>query len=248
MIAACTVIKDEVDVIDASVRHILSQGVDHVWVSDCQSTDGTREVLAEIDEVTVIDTPIPFYWAYQGDYIVSAANLAHEAGADWIIPFDADEWWTGTDGRTIAQALSTCSAPQASAEIWQYLDFDHRQMVPYPWTKISFRWRRGVYLWAGNHGVNGVEGPIVDGLLRVHELKFRGYDHYIEKCLDKFKVWWDPAHQFQPGANGAALVVNGEDRVIEPTDKLMEDLNAAWGAISGAVTISTPIPSEFRPS
>ena len=247
MIAGCTVVKDEVDVIGACVQNLLAQGVDHVWVSDCQSTDGTREVLAEIDGVTVIDTEIPFYWAFQGKYIVNAANQAHEAGADWIIPFDADEWWTGTHGRTIAETLGSTQANLTHAEILQYADFDHRCLVPYLWMKVAFRWRPGVTLWAGNHGVDGVEGTAALDLLTVHELKYRGYEHFMRKCLLKFEVWWAPGQQFQPGANGAALVVNGEGGVVEPTEKLLDDLNAAWSAISAAEVADEPIPSAFRP-
>lgn len=247
MIAGCTVVKDEVDMIGAVVRHMLSQGADHVWVSDCQSTDGTREVLSEIDGVDVIDNEVPFYWAFQGEYIKRVADLAHEAGADWIVPFDADEYWTGTHGRTVAEALTQCGANRVHAEILQYADFDHRQIVPYPWTKVAFRWRPGLYLWAGNHGVNGVEGEPVGDTLVVHELKWRGYEHFVEKMHVKLRVAWAPGEPYQPGSLGAGLVVQGKGEVLVPTEQLLGDLAEHWRLINAPETVNEPIPSEFRP-
>src|ERR1039458_8819709 len=126
MIAAVTTVKNESCIIGCTVRNMLEQGVDHVWVMDWGSTDGTQDVLRDIGHVSVLTGNGTFYWSQQPDYIYMMSNMAGEAGADWVIPFDADEYWAGmwngTRRPTIAESLSLVTESHVYAPIVQYPD------------------------------------------------------------------------------------------------------------------------------
>jgi hypothetical protein len=87
-------VRNEADVIRLSLLHQLALGLDRILIIDNGSTDGTVEVL----ECLSRDDP-RIQWHPEPDpYQQSAAltALAREAlrqGADWVVPFDADEFW-----------------------------------------------------------------------------------------------------------------------------------------------------------
>lgn len=101
-VCAVMLVKDEADVIEATVRHLLTQ-VDYVIVADNLSTDGTRDVLKSIrDDVgerrmLVRDDDEPGY--YQARKTTALAQIAYEAGFEWVVPCDADEVWHSAFGR-----------------------------------------------------------------------------------------------------------------------------------------------------
>lgn len=246
MIAGVIQVKDEIDIIDCTVGHMLAQGVDHIWAMDWESSDGTREALEAFADVTVMDgSPLPFYWAHQGNYNTRLGNMAHSCGADWIIPFDADEYWTGTHGRTVKEALESVTADRVQAQILQYADFDHRSLREYPWTKVAYRYRDDAVIVAGNHFVTGGIGPADEDALTVHELKFRDFAQFERKI--RRRVPWDENNNGQPGAPGDSpgMVIGGTQTVyadqFTPTE-----LADHWLWLQSE-TEACSIPSEFRP-
>ena len=44
-LVAVTMVRDEEDIVDWTIQHLLDQGVDHIIVADNMSTDGTWEWL-----------------------------------------------------------------------------------------------------------------------------------------------------------------------------------------------------------
>src|SRR5690242_16616279 len=92
---AVAMVKDEADIVADTVEATLRE-VDAMIVADNGSTDGTREILADLP-VTVIDDPDPAY--YQSVKMTELAAQAADAGADWVLPIDADERWYSPHGR-----------------------------------------------------------------------------------------------------------------------------------------------------
>jgi glycosyltransferase involved in cell wall biosynthesis len=187
-------VKDEADVIASTVEHMIRQ-VDGVIVSDNGSTDGTREILNGL-KCVVLDDPDPAY--YQSAKTTQLAHLAaKEYGADWIVPFDADEWWVSPHGR-IADVLEAI-APQwlaASAPIYNHVatgkDKDDRDPVkrmpwrqgaPLPLPKVACRWREDLVIEQGNHGAYYDGGAtVIPGQLVVRHFPYRSAEQFVRKA------------------------------------------------------------------
>ena len=78
-------VKNEADIIEHTVRHLLSQGVDHVLVADNLSTDSTADVLASLSAelpIHVAKDRDPAH--YQALKMGLLADAARRAGADWV--------------------------------------------------------------------------------------------------------------------------------------------------------------------
>lgn len=104
--AAVMLVRDEADIIEATLRHLLTQ-VDEILIFDNMSADGTREILdaleAETGLVHAFDDPDVGY--YQSQKTTALARLALERGHRWVVPNDADEVWYVPDGRTLSAFL-----------------------------------------------------------------------------------------------------------------------------------------------
>ncbi len=185
---AITMCKDEVDVIEGSITRMLSQ-VDTVIVADNGSTDGTREILEGLP-IELVDDPEVGY--YQSQKMSALAAKAAEQGADFVIPFDADEVWLSPHGR-IGDVLARCEEVAAPAPIFNYVAAADDDPALPPLERI--RWRRRealglpkvacraalpVTIEQGNHGAHYPSG-VAHGLLEVHHFPYRSEDQFLSK-------------------------------------------------------------------
>lgn len=195
-VAAVSMVKDEADLIGAAVRHMIDQ-VDLVIVADNGSTDGTRDELSDLARaypgwLEVVDEPRAAY--LQAETMNRLAERA--AGADWIVPFDADERW---------EAVSSCcvsSLLDGLPEAVQIVAAETYDVVPAPgaepwggpllhrpgslWElpghgKVAYRPGSGRRLVQGSHAVEGLATPSPDGSLRVLHLPFRSLEQARRK-------------------------------------------------------------------
>lgn len=188
-----SMVRDEADVIEATVRHMASQ-VDRLIVADNGSVDGTTEILhALADELPlhVVDDPEVGY--YQSRKItVLAARAGHE-GAAWVVPFDADEAWYSPHGRIADVLAEHHLASIAAAELYDHVptgqdtaDGDHldritwrrREAAALP--KVAVRPYPRVNIHQGNHGADF--GGRVDGLLVVRHYPYRSTEQFVSKA------------------------------------------------------------------
>lgn len=99
-------VKNEADIIEANIRTHASFGVDAFVVMDNDSSDGTREILAQLQnefEITVIDET-GFY--QQKKFMTKLAFVAKKKyNPDWIINNDADEFWIPDNGCSLKEHL-----------------------------------------------------------------------------------------------------------------------------------------------
>ncbi|SES39278.1 Glycosyl transferase family 2 [Tranquillimonas rosea] len=102
------VVRDEADIIADMLHWHLRHGVSHVIAMDNGSGDGTREILGDFAAMgclTCLDQPDETY--RQDLWMSQMAAMARDRfGADWVIPSDADEFWTPPAGTDLPGALA----------------------------------------------------------------------------------------------------------------------------------------------
>lgn len=200
-VVAVSMVRDEADVIGSTVRHMLDQ-VDAVIVADNMSTDDTRLVLDSIAETTsrlfVVDDLEPAY--RQSDKTTALAHHArYHFGADWIVPFDADEWWYSSFFPRIDDALDDTDPAYdiVPAELYDHvataLDngevdpirrIGWRRRTPLSLPKVAARWKPGLVIEAGNHKAHYTDeawkpwGPTA---LVVRHFPYRSVEQLVRK-------------------------------------------------------------------
>ena len=113
-------VRNEPDIVRLSVLHHLRTGVDHVLLVDNRSSDETREVVEELGCGSRVTA-----WRDESEWHQEAmfTELAREAfrlGADWVVPFDADEFWVAP-GTSLRVLLSTTDAGALEAPVVNFV-------------------------------------------------------------------------------------------------------------------------------
>ncbi len=190
-------VKNEADVIEGTLRHMADE-VDCLLVADNGSTDGTREILDQLElelRLTVVDDLDPAY--YQSAKMTRLAERAAANGATWIVPFDADELWTHPVGR-IREMLPMISswANVLNAQLFNhwctaidtgdpdpFRSMVWRQREPGALGKVAFKWEPGAVIEQGNHGVFLPGGMVVSDVLRISHFPYRSTEQFIRKAI-----------------------------------------------------------------
>lgn len=125
------VVRNAQDLLSVNLHHHRAQGVDRFLVYEHASTDGTREVLAELAaagdvEWSSVDGPYRIE-----EWINELAIEAYVQGADWVLQIDADEFWTAGPGRTMAGCLASTSAAGLRARMLTFVQ-QHDQLESTP--------------------------------------------------------------------------------------------------------------------
>lgn len=156
---AVGMVRDEADIIGAVIDRLRPE-VDAIIVADNGSTDETRAVL-EARDVELVDDPVRGY--YQAQKMSELAAKAADAGADWVVPFDADEVWYSPHGRladflalipqtiVVAPWLEHVCTPADGDSGDPIVDRPYRRPLPHTLPKVAARARAPVSLVQGNH-------------------------------------------------------------------------------------------------
>lgn len=174
---AISIVKNEADIVRQSVLHQLNQGVDGVLIADNQSSDDTREILYDLALEHPVFVALDTWSAFdQAVKTTLLANAARRAGAEWIVPFDADEFWFAP-GALVADHLRAEPAQVVRAQIHNFFPFtdgpvtverDYRfDLTPHALGKVAFRSHPLAFVGSGNHGVHR-GGQTVEGLRIAH--------------------------------------------------------------------------------
>ena len=200
-VVAVTMVRDEADVIGSTVAHMLAQ-VDAVVVADNLSDDETPDVLAELkaehgDRLVVVDDDDPAY--EQSRKMTHLARFGAEwFEAEWVVPFDADEWWYSPHHDRLADALATVAARWhvVPAELFDHvatgLDPDEvnpvrrlgwRRRAPGPLPKVAARYRPDLVIEQGNHGAHYEEfqPAAIPPALIVRHFPYRSVEQFVRK-------------------------------------------------------------------
>lgn len=168
---AVAMVRNEGDIIATTVRHLLDQDVARVLVVDNGSTDDTVEVMRAVEDPRLLigfDRE-PGY--YQAAKMTELAKWAGQHGADWVVPFDADELWTAP-GATVGSHLLTCPAAVARSDIHNAFKSGEPEQWRVernadPMRKVAFRPHLLATLDTGNHWVSR-PGDVCTGLALLH--------------------------------------------------------------------------------
>lgn len=196
-VVAVTMVKDEVDIVARTVGHIATQ-VDHVIVADNMSTDGTRQVLdnlaRDIDLTVVDDNEVGYHQSKKMTELAFQARVNH--GAEWIVPFDADEWWYSPFGRigdildglakqwlvmeaTLYDHVATGEDPAAPDPIER---LGWRRAKPGAMPKVACRWREDLTINMGNHSASYIGGATkFESQLVIRHFPYRSVEQLIGK-------------------------------------------------------------------
>ena len=229
-VIALAVVKDEADIIEATIRHTIAQGPDVVVVHDNISNDATFGILngltAEFSQLVVrSDHEKPFYQAVKMN---RWADEFAEPG-DWIWPFDADELWNGGH-RTVGDVLRTSDTDAVGAVL-----FDHKHCANTPTTghpfdvltyrdradtsvsKVAYRHTPERSITDGNHKVLDADGHAIrtSDVLSVRHFPWRHRDQWVRKARNGLAAF--EATDLPPGVGahwrhyGTVLANQGED-------------------------------------
>lgn len=225
---AVSMMRDEADVAADVVTHLAEEGVDGIIVADNLSTDGTGDLLRDLDlpcQLVVIDDTEPGY--YQADKMTRLAHLAHDAGAEWVVPFDADEVWCARSD-TLARALRLLPDRVTVAEATLYHHFATaldtadpsplrsmvwRQRQPAPLPKVAVRWAPDLRIHQGNHGADRA-GDRAAADLEVRHFPYRSFEQFVRKARNGAAAYAATDLPVDQGAHwrqyGALIDTHGE--------------------------------------
>jgi hypothetical protein len=197
VITAIGMCKDEIDVIEGSVRHMADE-VDAIILADNGSTDGTRDVLADLIgqlPLTVLDDPDPAYT--QSAKMSALAQRAAHSGATWVVPWDMDELWVSWAGRIREVLPALPPANVALAQITNHystaIDPDEtdpfrrmkwRYHEPLSLPKVAFRWEPDAVIHQGNHGVTLPSGRSDIDALEIRHFPYRSAEQFVRKAVN----------------------------------------------------------------
>lgn len=243
-VVAVSMMKDEGDVAYAVLAHLVSEGVDEIFVADNGSRDNTRQELLRAKEdfdipiQVIVDEEIGYY---QSAKMTRLARRACRYGPAWVIPFDADELWFGEHRLADMLRDESPDVGVVNATIWNHyrtsLDVDHgnpfqsmiwRHLDKGALPKVAFRWQVGCVIHQGNHGVSDA-GPVSATQLQIRHFPYRSFEHFKRKAINgslAYKATDLPEHE---GAHwrgyGEILERHGEDALREVYEKYFEFLS-----------------------
>lgn len=197
-VCAIAMVRDEEDVIESFVRHMLAN-VDEMIVADNISADGTRPILDrladEFPQFSVVDDPQLAY--LQSRKMTALAMAAMKKGHKWVVPCDADEIWYATDGRPIADYLAGIGPDVqiVKADLYNHipssLDDDAetnifrrigwRQRQHGPLGKVACRLHPELVIHAGNHGAYLPGSSLSVGGMVIRHFSWRTAEQYLRK-------------------------------------------------------------------
>jgi len=247
MIIAISMVKNEADIITYTMSHLFANGIDEIIIADNNSTDGTGDLIRGMANqlnlnVTVIPEPMTAY--YQSKVMTNLYRMAIDRGADWVIPFDADELVVARFS-TISDALRSFDKTSA-IEVKLY---DHRPTSAdtsndladkNPFRRWKFRDRNpqrlgkviipnlgpSVVIWQGNHGISvedRVQQAIKTDLIEIRHFKFySGFRRGAESAIGRLRGYEETDFPEYIGAHWRTYGRIAREHGVEVLEKKLE--------------------------
>ena len=123
-IVAVMVVRNEADILPINIRYHAAQGITEFRIVDNGSSDATSDRLRELARTIRIRWTRDEGPYHQAEMVTRLAAEAARAGADWIVPIDADEFWSA-GARCLAEALAASRAGAIEARVVNFVQ--HRR-------------------------------------------------------------------------------------------------------------------------
>jgi Methyltransferase domain/Glycosyl transferase family 2 len=115
-VVAITSVKNEIDIVEAFVRHTLAF-VRHLVALDHGSTDGTLDVLRALEKeglpLSIVEDFSPGKYQSQRMTLLMRDYAVGHYGAEWVLPLDADEFIVVADGGALVREGTPSDRPIA---------------------------------------------------------------------------------------------------------------------------------------
>jgi hypothetical protein len=198
-------VKDEIDIIGYNIEYLQTQDIDHFYIADNLSTDGTKELLKEhskkYDNITLIDDNEFGY--YQSDKMNLWCNTCFKMGANIIIPIDADEIWYSIDEtKTLGNVLKESEHDIFVANAIDYIPTNNDPIDDNPivsmcyrkknsnsFSSVAFRKYPGFFLEMGNHNVVNHPGSRIENLIGIRHYQYRSFSQFEKKVKNGKRVY-----------------------------------------------------------
>jgi hypothetical protein len=166
--------------------------------------------------------------------MTALAVAAIDQGADWIVPFDADEWWYSPFGpiaevlekvseqwlavpATLYDHVATGSDPDEADPV-KRIGWRRRNAAPLP--KVACRARGDIRIAQGNHGVAYDGGTTTfDAQLVVRHFPYRSAEQFVRKARNGAEAYAATDLPDEVGAHwrgyGRILEAQGEEALAD---------------------------------
>jgi hypothetical protein len=254
---AVTMVRDEADVIGGTIRHLINEGVDGIIVANNGSTDQTwGEAAAAAHgsgvQLRMVEDPEVAY--YQSRKMTALASWAHDEGATWIVPFDADELWYARGEDRLADYLRSLppKVGVVRAELYNHFatsidvpdpspfrSLVYRQREPGALPKVAVRWCPELVIHQGNHSAThpamSQPGGAIDSAVELRHFPFRSFEQFVRKARNGAEAYkatdLDPSVGAHWRQYGEILERHGEDALREVWERWYHFLSPTDGGL-----------------
>lgn len=208
-----TLFKNEGDIALHTILHMAEEGLDGIIIADNMSTDNTWDELLRVQDllqgstcqIELMKDTEPGH--YHGRKITNLASIARAYGADWIVPFDADELWFSHSDRLAKTIRDTVE----DIKILEFNLYNHFPTVIDPegsnpfmtmeWRdkekgalpKVAVKWQKDLEIHEGNHSARYKDlepfQTFTSSDLEIRHFPYRTFKQFMRKGIDGAKAY-----------------------------------------------------------